>query len=515
MAGRDRLIALSAPKNGTRVTENKQVSIAFYGDDITGSTDAMEALVLAGVPTVLFLEPPAPGLVREQFPHIMAVGLAGMSRTMTPGEMDAVLPQVFASLKALGAPLTHYKVCSTFDSSPEVGSIGRALDIGFEIFKPDYVPVAVGAPKLKRFVVFGNLFATIDGETYRIDRHPVMSKHPVTPMHESDLRRHLGRQTAKRIDLLDVRRLEGPDSAVDQSIQEMLEDGVEVVILDTLDETHLLKVGRLLTDVGKSLGHRVDQRRQSFVVGSSGVEFALTAFWQAEGKIQPPQSFEPPGPVEQVVAVSGSASPWTAAQIQWAIKNGFQGLHLAGERLVDPAAQEVERTAVIDEAVRLIDEGKSVLLYLALGPDDPQIQATREKAGSLGLSSGESGEVLGRQLGLVLKEILKKTGLKRTAVAGGDTCGHVLKQLAIYVLEFIIPLGLAAPLCKASSHDPAFDKLEIALKGGQLGDIDFFGSLRSGGDLTENGKRAGGGVATRQSGKMQDTGPIIDPGPLD
>ena len=72
-------------------------------------------------------------------------------------------------------------------------------------------------------------------------------------------------------------------------------------------------------------------------------------------------------------------------------------------------------------------------------------------------------------------------------VAPCDTCGHVLKQLAIYVLESIIPLGLAAPLCRASSIDPAIDKMEIALNGGQLGDIDFFGSLKRS-DRTEGVK---------------------------
>ena len=34
------------------------------------------------------------------------------------------------SMRALGARVNHYKVCSTFDSSPQVGSIGRAMELG-------------------------------------------------------------------------------------------------------------------------------------------------------------------------------------------------------------------------------------------------------------------------------------------------------------------------------------------------------------------------------------------------
>ena len=53
-----------------------------------------------------------------------------------------------------------------------------------------------------RFQCFGNLFALAHGKGYRLDRHPVMSQHPVTPMDEADLGRHLARQTEKPIGLV-------------------------------------------------------------------------------------------------------------------------------------------------------------------------------------------------------------------------------------------------------------------------------------------------------------------------
>ena len=34
--------------------------LAYYGDDFTGSTDAMEAMTAAGIPTILFLDSPTP-----------------------------------------------------------------------------------------------------------------------------------------------------------------------------------------------------------------------------------------------------------------------------------------------------------------------------------------------------------------------------------------------------------------------------------------------------------------------
>ena len=121
--------------------------LTFYGDDFTGSTDALEVLASAGISTVLFLTTPDDTHL-ARFPEARVVGVAGISRSQDPAWMDANLPPVFERLKAIGAPLCHYKVCSTFDSAPHVGSIGRAAELGQAVFGAKPVPVVVGAPAL-------------------------------------------------------------------------------------------------------------------------------------------------------------------------------------------------------------------------------------------------------------------------------------------------------------------------------------------------------------------------------
>ena len=162
--------------------------MAFYGDDFTGSADAMEALTLNGVPTVLFLGQPDPALLKRRLKSVRAVGVAGTSRTMTPSQMDGELPGQFQMLKDLGVPIIHYKVCATFDSSAKIGSIGYAADLAFRVIKPPFGVIVQGVPVLGRYVVFGNHFTTVGNKTYRLDRHPMMSRHPITPMDEGDLR---------------------------------------------------------------------------------------------------------------------------------------------------------------------------------------------------------------------------------------------------------------------------------------------------------------------------------------
>ncbi len=140
---------------------------AFYGDDFTGSTDVLESLALGGIESVLFIGAPSQQQLNK-FHHCRAIGIAGESRSQTPEWMSSHLPPVFERLKALDARVTHYKTCSTFDSSPTHGSIGKAMELGRNVFAPEFIPIVVGAPHLGRYVIFGNLFATAKGKVYRI-----------------------------------------------------------------------------------------------------------------------------------------------------------------------------------------------------------------------------------------------------------------------------------------------------------------------------------------------------------
>ena len=126
-----------------------KLALSYYGDDFTGSTDVMEVLTWAGLPTVLFLQPPSEEQL-SRFHSARAIGIAGDSRSRSPEWMSEHLPPIFRQLESFGAPINQYKVCSTFDSSPQIGSIGRALDIGLDAFASAWAPIVVGAPKWRQ-----------------------------------------------------------------------------------------------------------------------------------------------------------------------------------------------------------------------------------------------------------------------------------------------------------------------------------------------------------------------------
>ena len=438
-----------------------ELLLTFYGDDFTGSTDSMEALSLNGVPTVLFLEPPEADDV-ARFATCRALGVAGISRSQTPEWMSRELPPVFARLQQCAAPFCHYKVCSTFDSAPGVGSIGRAIDIGQATFGGDFVPLLVGAPSLRRYTVFGNLFATLHDDTYRIDRHPVMSVHPVTPMYEADLRLHLAEQTDKKIALLDILALQSAD--VDALLDRVLTGKPDVLLYDVLDEESLAQVGRLLWE-----------RRFSgttFVAGSSGVEYALVAHWHNIELVAPPAVLPRADPVDRVVVISGSCSPVTEAQIRWACSNGFTGIELDVARLTSGDGAAAVANAYAKSAQTLRDGG-SVVLYTALGRAAGFIE-------NGGRDGADFNDRIGTRVGELLRTLCEQESVQRVVVAGGDTSGHAARQLDMYALTLEAPLAPGGPLCRSHSRNARFDGLQIVLKGGQVGGERFFAQVREG-----------------------------------
>jgi uncharacterized protein YgbK (DUF1537 family) len=446
--------------------------LTFYGDDFTGSTDAMESLARAGIRTILFLKPPTPEVLAG-FEGVGAVGVAGDSRAMTPEDMEKALPGAFSKLKDLGAPLFHYKVCSTFDSSPEIGSIGRATDLGQQIFASPFVPLLVGAPRLGRYTVFGNHYARsgVDGKIYRLDQLGPMRHHPVTPMLESDLRLHLSQQTAKEIELFDILQLEGDEARTEERLRAVLEGGPEIVLFDVLYDDQLSTLGELMWS-------QASRETPLFVVGSSGVEYALTAHWRATGELAESQEFEDAGGVEQVVAVSGSCSPVTDGQIGRAIEHGFVDVPLDPARLVDPKEAQGESEAAVERMLDEIQRGNSVIAHTCRGPEDPRREATGKRLEALGYkglaAKLKGGRILAEATGNILQAVLQRSNVRRVAVAGGDTSSYIASQLDIQAVEMIAPAAPGAPLCRVHSEVGTLEGMEIVFKGGQMGRKDFF-----------------------------------------
>ncbi len=447
--------------------------LTFYGDDFTGSTDALEQLTLAGIRTALFIEPPTPAQL-GRFPKLQAVGVAGITRSLSPPAMEKELRPAFKKLKALGARHVHYKVCSTFDSSPAIGSIGRAIDVGTVIFRPPFVPLLVAAPALGRYCVFGNLFARFgigsDGAIHRLDRHPSVSQHPVTPMTEADLRMHLAKQTRKNIALFDILKVMLPENESRAALKKILADKPDMILFDALCADQLKHIGGLIDSFAA-------RKHPLFSVGSSGIEMALGAFWKSEGRVPRVPNFEardlPTSFLRgsQILIGSGSCSPVTKNQIAWALQHDFAEITLDTAALVsgERAGAEIQRAT--EAAERFLRCGHSVVVHTTRRGPDGRMAAKLK---------GRTAQVLGTTLGEILRGALAQHRVRRLCVAGGDTSSYAARALGIEALEMIAPLTPGAPLCRVFAPGSPADGCEIVFKGGQVGGENYFEIVQNG-----------------------------------
>lgn len=427
--------------------------LTWYGDDFTGASDTLATLSAAGLRALLFPRAPTAPEIERAGP-LDALGIAGTARALAPDEQAAELAPVARCFEALNAPLTLYKCCSTFDSAPQVGNLVRGARALRHAGHQPWLPIVGGQPGLGRFCAFGELYATAGagGEVHRIDRHPTMSRHPVTPMHEADLRRHLALQGLAHATLIDLRLLDGAsDGALDAALRARLQASAEAVLFDTTREEHLARIGRLLWQAACV--------QPLLALGASSVAQALIAHWRTQGHASaaPPSVVPADGPVFLMV---GSLSPVTAAQVR-------EGAH-GYARVALPAHAMVQEAGTVEvlaqRCAALLAEGHSVLAQTADTPGAEAAAADTAQA---------CAQLLKRVLALAPQA-------RRVGVAGGDTSSFALRALNPWALRWAGSLAPGVPLLSLLADDPSLEGREIMLKGGQMGPPDVFQRLLHG-----------------------------------
>lgn len=422
-------------------------ALLFYGDDFTGATDALGTAARSGLRTLLFLGVPDAKRLDAAGP-LDCIGVAGAARSMDLDAMRAELAPVAALARALKPRVLHYKTCSTFDSSPQVGSIGEAVRALAPALDSPRVSIVGGQPNLGRYCLFGNLFAAAgaQGEVFRIDRHPTMSRHPVTPMGEADLRLHLAKQGLEGIGLIPwTAYAEGARAVAERAT---MHEGA--VLWDVGEPAHLAVVGHDLWDHA--------QRQALLAVGPSSVVEALARAMRSGEERQVFPIGAAKGPV---LALAGSLSPVTAAQV--AAAHSFEIVRLSAEKL---AARDMDYLAgAVLQLAGLLQSGRHVL---ACTVADDGLRAELP-AGALAHAGGQ-----------LLKEVLRKApAVRRIGIAGGDTSSLAMRALDAWGLAYRGLLAPGVPLCLLHSDDARLDGVELMLKGGQMGGTDVFERLIS------------------------------------
>jgi uncharacterized protein YgbK (DUF1537 family) len=273
-----------------------------------------------------------------------------------------------------------------------------------------------------------------------------MRNHPLTPMHDANLARVLGRQTKRKVGLVPYQTVKLGASAIAQEFAVLRQSGVRFAVVDAIEDGDLESIGAAC----KTL---------TLVTGGSGIAIGLPGNFREAGLLAGGEGVRTPIKVGGRAAVlAGSCSAATLAQVE-AMKRIHPSI------AVDPAALATNAAAAIAQITAWAEERLEqapVLIYASAPPED--VAAVQARFGR-----EQAGTMIESALAAIAQNLVR-LGVRRLVVAGGETAGAVVSALGIDALEIGQQIAPGVP-ATLSIGEP---RLALALKSGNFGDVDFF-----------------------------------------
>ncbi|CAI0949229.1 Uncharacterized protein conserved in bacteria [Serratia rubidaea] len=408
--------------------------LGVIADDFTGATDIASFLVENGLSTVqLNGVPDSDAAVDAQ-----AVVISLKSRSCPAEQAVAQSLQALAWLQRQGCQRFYFKYCSTFDSTAR-GNIGPVTDALLDALGESQTVISPALPINGRTVYQGYLFV-MD----QLLSESGMRNHPVTPMTDSNLLRLMEAQAAGRCGLIDATVMDAGADGVRARLQQLAQQGVRYVVLDTLNEQHLLTQGAAL-------------KAMKLVTGGSGLAIGLARQWAQPGQTQAQAAGAPQG--EKAVVLSGSCSTMTNKQVaRYRQQAAAQAIDVA--RCIG----EDERARYARELSDWVQAQRGDLAPLLYATAEPE--ALRQTQQQYGVDIASQAV---EALFAALVQLLHQAGFRRFIVAGGETSGVVTQALAIRGFHIGPCISPGVPWVRAIEQP-----VSLALKSGNFGDENFF-----------------------------------------
>ena len=412
--------------------------LGCVADDFTGATDLANNLVRGGLRTVQLIGVPKPGTA---VPDVDAVVVALKSRTTPAAAAVAESVAALAWLQAAGCRRFFFKYCSTFDSTDD-GNIGPVADAMMARLGTDFTIACPAFPETGRTIFKGHLFV---GDLLLSDSS--MRHHPLTPMTDSNLVAVLGRQTARKVGLVQYREVAAGAEAVRGRIEALKAEGCGYAVVDAVSDDQLHVIGEAVADL-------------ALVTGGSGVAIGLPDAWRRRGLVAASgeAAAAVPAIAGRAAVLAGSCSAATLGQIaEW--QKSRPSYNIDPLRLANGEDVAAEALAFMRERIA---DGPA-LVYASAPPETVKAVQAR-------LGRAEAGEIVERAMARIAQELVAKDGVRRLVVAGGETSGAVVSALGVSGLRIGAQIDPGVP-GTVTLDDPA---IALALKSGNFGGADFF-----------------------------------------
>lgn len=429
---------------------NEALLFGAIADDYTGGSDLAGMLSGQGVPTVLIL-----GIQPEEFVASLkgryrAAVIALKSRSIPSIEARALSLRALTQLRNLQARQIQFKYCSTFDSTRQ-GNIGPVIEALMEAMSIDFTVAVPALPINQRTQYMGYLFV---GQQLLSESH--MRYHPVTPMTDANLVRHLQAQMTKRVGLIAYPAVRGGESSIRAEVARLKAEGVAAALVDVLSDIDLEQISQAVVDL-------------PLITGGSGLAMKLPSAWSKKGWL--PLNYHPEwthrAGAKPVLIISGSCSAMTLQQIELLKRAGCPSMRLNVSRLLS-GEREAELSGLNAQLTGWLQEMGWALVYSSAGPQEREdLFKTTE---TRGITPEQVSLTIERSTGELVKKLVEQSGVSNLIIAGGETTGAVMEALKIPALEVGETLDPGVPVCRSLGDH----QLALVFKSGNFGSPDFF-----------------------------------------
>jgi uncharacterized protein YgbK (DUF1537 family) len=364
------------------------------------------------------------------------VVVVGTRTRLAPAEEAVAEVQAIAErFDQAGCTQVAYKVCASFDSTDD-GNIGPVADLLAARYEQKPLLLSAGFPRFGTTLHQGYLFYR-----NRLVSESIKRFDPLTPMSDPDMVRTLSRQTKAKVGLLSHSTLHAGVDAARLRLEQLSAEGNDYILMDCSDDTD--------AEVGAALAgsHRT----------TIGSDAHIIAFAKVCAGNSPAPRLPAPRHAEGPAAVLvGSVGPVATAQLA-----EFQRHHPV---LVLDILDERAEADLVADALRWAEQhiGTEPIALTTAADQDAVEKAQRLQGPLVAARKAE------RLLASVAKGLVER-GVRRLAVAGGETSGSIVESLGIKQVRAFPEGELGTGFCVA--EEPLH--LSLYLKPGKLGADDI------------------------------------------
>jgi uncharacterized protein YgbK (DUF1537 family) len=409
------------------------IRLLIIADDLTGALDTGVQFAASGASTRVVTNI---NYDYNEAEEVKVLVMDAETRHLDSKEAYQVVYNITKKAIQYGIPFIYKKTDSALR-----GNIGSELTAVLHAAEAESLSFFPAFPKMKR--------TTVDGVHY-IDGVPVeesvFGKDPYEPVTCSYIPDLIKEQSMVKVTLA---------KEAERTVKR--EDVPEIIVWNAQTDEELERLGQRL----------YKENKLQVMAGCAGFAAVLPKLLGLEGK-----SPKLPNFIQRFLVVCGSVNPITLSQLEFAEANGFSRINLSAEEKLNEGYWHSEEGQKRLDYLKELIETKSCSILDS--NDLTGTSLTKEYADKYNISPEEIRVSIAKNLGYILKELIKR-GLKVTMmITGGDTLIGCMKQMGVYDME---PIGELTPGIVLSRFNIQNTECHVLSKSGGFGEEELLTNL--------------------------------------